>query len=241
MKSPNKLLITSIITLLLSFPTFLIYSQTQIPDSIVKERVQYIQTLLNQGQHGANTWWNGWLIGYSAATVGQGAVSLLSNDKSTRQDMALGAATTLLGAVSQLILPMTPGKAPDILSEFPENTPEERLAKLMQAENLLQASAEREVTGRSWQSQAVCGVVNLGSGLVTWLGFKRTVWSGIGNFALNTAITEAQIFTQPTRAIRDHKNYLDKYGNGNNVTVSQSQVNWYVLVYPGRVGIRIVF
>jgi hypothetical protein len=242
MKIPTRkpLLITSIM-MLLSVQHFGMYAQTQIPDSVVKERIQYIQTLLNEGKQGANTWWNGWLVAYSAATVGQGMVGLWSNNKGTRQDMGLGAATTFLGAAGQLILPMTPGKAPDKLTMLTESTPEERLAKLMQAEDLLQSSADREITGRSWQSQTVCGVVNLSSGLVTWLGFKRTVWSGIGNFALNTAITEAQIFTQPTRAIRDHKKYLKRYSSENDITDSRSQVDWYVLVYPGRVGIRIVF
>jgi hypothetical protein len=39
---------------------------------------------------------------------GQAAVYFSSDDKSLRQDMALGAATTFLGAMNQLITPIDP-------------------------------------------------------------------------------------------------------------------------------------
>ena len=126
------------------------------------------------------------------------------------QDMATGAATTLLGAVGQLITPMVPAKAPEELTNMAEKTVEERTIKLEFAEELLRKSAQREKSGRSWQTHAVAGVVNLSSGLITWLGFKRTIWAGIGNFALNTAVTEAQIWTQPTRAMKDYEGYCKK-------------------------------
>ncbi|MCK7538546.1 MAG: hypothetical protein MZV63_50095 [Marinilabiliales bacterium] len=47
---------------------------------------------------------------------------------------------------------------------------------------LLKMLAVREKEGRSWKTHAIAGAVNLSSGLITWLGFKRTVWDGIGEF-----------------------------------------------------------
>ena len=71
--------------------------------------------------------------------------------------------------------------------------------------------AKREKSGKSWKIHALNGAVNLGSGLITWLGFKRSVWDGIINFAMNSAISELQILTQPTRTLKAYNLYKQKY------------------------------
>jgi hypothetical protein len=233
--------VTAILLIILEFNFQKVTAQLSANDATVKERIDYIQNVLDGGEKGAKLWWNGWLIGYSAATVVQGAVLITSNDKSTREDMTTGAVTTLLGAVGQLITPMVPAKAPEELKRMAGETNEERTVKLAYAEELLKRSALREKSGRSWQTHAVAGVVNLSSGLITWLGFKRTIWAGIGNFALNTAVTEAQIWTQPTKAMRDYEDYCQKYIPGNTTGRLKPDVDWYVGVYPGGLGIRVVF
>jgi hypothetical protein len=200
-----------VLVLLLFIRPFLITAQDSIPDAEVKERLQTIQMVLDEGKPGASSWWTGWLIGYSAATVAQGVVMVATDKLGTRQDMGLGAITTLLGAAGQLVTPMVPAKAPGQLELLPDNTPTDRMNKLIAAEKLFRESAERERSGRSWQTHAVCGAVNITSGLITWFAFDRDFKAGLVNFALNMAITEAQIFTQPTRAVRDYKGYLQKY------------------------------
>lgn len=238
-KKPLALIMLLVIQLLFQFSK--LSAQNNVPDSLVKERIDFIQKMLDQGKPAAKLWWNGWLYGYSAATIGQGVLVLTSNKLNTRQDMALGAATTLIGAVGQLIEPMIPAKAPAMLAILPDNTPEERIIKLQKAEELFAASAEREKEGRSWKYQATTGVVNLGSGLITWLGFKRTVWAGLGNFALNTAICEAQIFTQPMRAARDYKRYCEMNKTGPAFSTYKPKAQLYVNGFPGGIALRLVF
>jgi hypothetical protein len=216
-------------------------AQNEIPDSLVKERINYIQNMLNQGKPAAKLWWNGWLYGYSAATVVQGAVFLGSDQLKTRQDMALGAATTLVGAVGQLIMPMTPAKAPGKLALLPGDTPEERINKLNKAEELFEASAVREKDGRSWKMHAASSAVNISSGLITWLGFDRTIQAGLINFAINEVITETQIWTQPTRAIKDYKNYSAKYKNGLPSAMYKPKAHLYVNAFYGGLALRLVF
>ena len=218
-----------------------ISAQVEIPDSVITEHLQLIEKMLSQGKPGANCWWYGWLAGYSAATIGQGVVFLSSNDKVTKQDMALGAVTTLLGAAGQLLTPMVPGYAPDRLDQISEGTREARLEKLHSAEELLKASALREKAGRSWQTHAIASVVNVSSGLITWFGFKRDVWAGVENFALNTAVTEAQIWTQPTRAMKDYRNYCQRYKKGENPIAMKHNMSWIVGASPGGIDIKIVF
>ena len=216
-------------------------AQTETPDSLVKERINYIQDMLDQGKPVAKLWWDAWLYGYSAGTVVQSAVFISSDQLKTRQDMALGAATALVGAVGQLIMPMTPAKAPGKLALLTGDSPEERVLKLNKAEELFEASAQREKDGRSWQMHAASSAINLGSGLITWLGFDRTIQSGLINFAINEAITETQIWTQPTRAIKDHKSYCEKYNNGLPAALYKPKAHLYVNAFYGGLTLRLVF
>lgn len=216
-------------------------AQNEIPDSIVSVRINYIQTMLDQGKPNAKLWWNGWLYGYSAATVGQGIAFLMSDELKAKQDLSLGAATTLVGAMGQLLMPMTPASALGRLALAPGDTPDERIAKLKKAEEMFEASANREKDGRSWKMHAASGTVNLSSGLITWLGFDRTFKSGLINFAINSAITEAQIWTQPTRAIKDYTNYRDKYQKGLPTAMYKPKSQLYVNTFPGGLTLRLVF
>ncbi len=224
------------------FPANSASGQNDLTDAMVTERLETINHMLEQGKKGANLWWYGWLSGYSAATVAQTLVLIGSDDLDTRQDMALGAATTFLGAAGQIISPMIPGYAPDKLDQLPEQTQEERLTKLLEAEKLLKESALRERAGRSWKTHALCSMVNVSSGLVTWLGFDRNIWAGLGNFMLNTVITEAQIFTQPVRAMKDYDRYMKRYyGSENQGGETSHALNWSLHAYPGGVTFRLVF
>jgi hypothetical protein len=216
-------------------------AQDQITDSLVNERIQSIQNILEHSKTNANRWYYGWLAGYSAATIGQGAVYFIAKDIGTKQDMTLGASTTFLGAAGQLLTPMDPGIKAEILAHTPDSTKQERLKKLIDAEELFKSAATRENAGISWQAHVLCGAVNIGSGLITWLGFKRSVWSGVGNFALNTVITEAQIWTQPTQILKNYKNYCQKYKPGTMPVAYKPKPAFYVNAYPGGISIRLLF
>ncbi len=236
----NKLKTVLFVLMLLGLLTRLT-AQGDIPDSLVRERIQYIQDHLNQCRTPANVWWYGWLAGYSAATIGQGTAYFLSNDKGTRQDMVLGASTTLLGAAGQLVMPLNPGRKADILAQTPDSTSAQRLEKLLYAEKMFKEIAKNEKFGRSWKMHVIYGAVNISSGLITWLGFKRSIWAGLGNFALNTVISEAQIWTQPTRTMKDYQNYCRKYQSGVNPLSYKPKPVFYVSACPDGIAIKMVF
>jgi hypothetical protein len=176
-------------------------SQISDRDTSAQIQLQEFQNRVNRDRIAAQRWWYGWLAGYSAATAGQGIVYFSSNEKATRQDMALGAATTLFGAIGIMITPVIPGK-----SSWKKYGIQVSDTSKVSYEELLREIARREVAGRSWKMHAITGIFNIGSGLYTWLGFDRTVGAGIVNFTINTVITEAQIWTQPVKAIKDYRN-----------------------------------
>ena len=210
-------------------------------DTVTDDRTQEIQAMALRDKLGAQRWWYGWLAGYSAATAGQAVVYISSDDKSLRQDMALGAATTMLGALGQLITPILPKDAKADYPSYRDYVSGVRPFSEEEAAELLKALALREKEGRSWKTHAIAGVVNLGSGLVTWLGFKRTVWDGLANFALNTAVTEAQIWTQPTRAVKHYERYLRDYHPETGVAPLKPESELTVSVFPGGIAIRVDF
>lgn len=243
MKNKTYYLILGIFLILITFsfhPTILC-AQTEIQDSLVTVRLQYLKNRLEHDKANTNRWWYGWLAGYSAATIGQGVVFLNSNDLKMRQDMALGAATTFLGAAGQFVSPIKLGNETEQFNSIPANTPGERLNKLPIAEQLLNECGKREKLARSWKNHALSSAVNLGGGLITWLGFKRSIGAGIGYFALNTVITEAQIWSQPTLARRSYQKYRQKYMENESGIASAHEAKWYLEAYPGGIGIKVVF
>jgi hypothetical protein len=224
-----------------------VYGQTIGYDSVSNAKLQFLKQSIKQDYCHTQEWWYGWLGAYSAATIGQGVVYFVSGDKSTRQDMALGAATTLLGAAGQFISPFYPNNEFNEFNSLPETSDEDKLQKLASAERLLNHWSERERMALTWQNHILCTAVNLGGGLITWLAFedkfghKRTIWDGIANFALNEVITEAQIWSQPTLAKRKYKKYCQMYLNGNEAYSYVPEMTWYFEAMPGGIGIKIKF
>lgn len=217
-------------------------SQESTLDTASDNRLSAIKIILKQDANRAAAWWWGWLGGYSAATIGQVVVGISSDKPGTRQDMFLGAATTFIGAAGQFFTPVMPSESSAQLELLPETTQWERRQKVFVAEELLQNRALSEINGRSWKMHALSGTVNLGSGLITWFGFKRTWKDGLLNFALNTAITEAQIWSQPVLA----KNYYNKYmrkSNPLNVASFDHRPDFKIVVKasPNFVGINVLF
>ncbi len=230
-----------IILVVLIFRIVPAFSQLSIADSLKKERAAEIQDLLIHDRDNFQKWWYGWIAGYSAATLAQGGVYFAADNKSLKQDMALGAATTFLGVGGQLITPLIPykqkkttGNINKIVFDGNFNDPE-------RYEQILSEIARREKEGRSWKTHAVAGVVNISSGLVTWKGFNRSFGEGLLNFALNTVITEAQIWTQPKRAISDYREYMNKYGGSSSLGEKKHEAEWMLTVLPGGVTLSLNF
>lgn len=209
---------------------------TRLEDSLTDQRLtenlNYLEKTLHFNERNAGNWWKTWTILYGVATVGQGAVAVVTNDKSTRQDMIVGAGTTLLGMASQLITPVNTGFraiGPDSVAKL---SAPEKSALLLQDEALLKKQADIAQAGKGWQVHALSGAVNLASGLITWIGFKRSFGEGVLNFALNTVVTEVQIWTQPMRAKKQYKKILwDLHEEGYRSNPYRSP-EWYGQVSP---------
>jgi hypothetical protein len=215
-------------------------------DDQVKDRLSFVENALDSAQPSAKIWWYGWLAAYSAGAAVQWGLSIahwndvkpaddspsipLVRDRAFAQDMLVGGATTVLGVGGLLIDPFLPAYGPNSLRSLPENTPEERRAKLLEAEDLLRRCAQREKDGRGLRNHLLNIGVNAAAGLTTVLAFDRPWSDGLITFAAGEAISLLNIFTQPCRAMRDLKNYeaLDLRQKGIYIPEASAHFTWTV-------------
>ena len=217
-----------------------LFSQESKSDSLRNIRSQEFQKIVNHDKVNVQRWWYSWLAGYSAATAAQGIVCFSADEKATRQDMALGSATTLLGAIGVLITPIVPRKSSFQNRDIQINDSGQGYIDIANSDKLLKEIAQNEKEGRSWKIHAVTAVVNIGSGLITWLGFNRSIRAGLVNFAINSVITETQIWTQPVRAIKDYQNY--GYSTTSSIPHNlKPEKKWYLCSYPGGFVLKLDF
>jgi hypothetical protein len=232
MKSIRNAVVASAVLLLLT--THLAAQEaSKFGDSEVTSRLAYIQHSLDGGQRAADLWWSGWLIGYSVATAGQLATYSNTRDEKQRQDMRVGSVTTALGVGAQLVFPLEAGWFATRLRAVPGDTPEARRVKLATAESYLRKAAAQENLGRSWKAHAMAAAVNLAAGLTIWLHYDRPARDGLLAFAVGQLISEAQIFSQPMRAVHDLRQYEQRSDFGGVGMAADPRRSWYVSAAPG--------
>jgi hypothetical protein len=131
----------------------------ELSDEQVKERLSFVENALYSAQPRAQTWWYGWIAGYSAGAIVQGSLAKAHwndvkvdenspnaqpvRDRDFAEDMLVGGVTAALGASGLLINPFVPAYSPNKLRLMAEGTPEERRIKLLKAEEILRHCAQR--------------------------------------------------------------------------------------------------
>jgi hypothetical protein len=228
-----------------------------ISDQEVKDRLSFVENALRSAQPRARTWWYGWIAGYSAGAVVQIGLAAAHwndvkaegtgvprrvHDRGFAQDMLVGGVTCALGAGNLLINPFSSASAAEKLRSLPEGTPEERRAKLERAEELLRECARRAKEGRGWLNHALNLGANVAAGLVTSLAFHRRWTDGLLTFATNEAVSLLNIYTQPTRAVRDLNAYEAKYpGMQPSGLKERSGCRFSIGLYPGSLAVSARF
>jgi len=227
---------------------------TALSDEQVKERLNYIESVLKAGQPRAGTWYYGWIAAYSVGAVAGGVLAASHwtdtkietgetvPDREFAEGMLVGGSTFVLGVCALLIDPFTPATAPKKLGRLPGNTAEERQAKLRQAEELLRKCARREISGRSWTTQLLNLGANAAAALVTKSVFHQSWSSALITFASGEAISLLNIYTQPMRATRDLKDYEAKYlGQKGASALAPQERKWTLSAWPGGLTFRLEF
>jgi hypothetical protein len=196
----------------------------EVEDAEVRRRLAFLEDRLDRGTAAAERWWYGWFAGWLTLSVGEAVTAVATTNVGLRKDSAVGAVGASLGVIPFGIFAFPARSAAGELGALPEATPADRRRKLARAEHLLRASAKAEVAGRSWLTQVLSIGGSVGVGLVLALGYKRPVTGAI-SIAGGIAISEAQIFTQPTAAIDDLRAY-EQLSGGPAPAAKPGAISW---------------
>lgn len=186
----------------------------QVDQSKKKEvsRINWIQSVLDEGRKPSMYWQYGWTGIYGASVVLEVA-NAIEKDKPDEEDeqfdSTVNAINSLIGFGCMVFDPLISYSAADKLRKMPESNFVEKKEKIIAAEKLLRACAKREERGRSWQTHALAGVVSLLAGIAVACDDSRED-DGLAMFASSMVVAEIQIFTMPTTAIEDLKNYRNQ-------------------------------
>ncbi len=224
MNKTYRILITAIVSVLITSGAT---GQTTLPagdKSPEAERVQLIRTMLDDTRISNSIWWYGWMGVYGGLTAGSFAAAYISDNDVTKITQAVSGVESVIGLAGLLLSPMPPAYAACSLDRMPFSTTEEKKAKLAASEGYLRDTAETQEFGRSWINQCLNLAVNAAGGLVIWKGYEDRIEraggnprkEGLLNFIIGMAVSEIQIFTQPTAGIDQWKSYKEKYNTGYN-------------------------
>ncbi len=196
-----------------------VMAEDAVPDTA--EKIRWIETRLSEAGRPAKVWQYGWTAAFGSMTALYTADARSrdgKDEKEERHDAVVNAASSFLGVCGMIMDPMDTWKAADRLKNLPESNETERQIKLKDAEDLLRNAAEREVRGRSWQTHALAGLVNLAAGIAVATDNRR-YGDGFAMFAGGMLVSEIQIFTTPQKA----RKAWDEYRQGTAPAAGESQ------------------
>ena len=140
----------------------------------------------------AEYWWAGFTAVYTASALVQTGLALGVTDEGDRVDAIVNAASSWLGVGGQVVL----SPIPEVWRAHSDVLHGRSLKRA------LSRAATAEGEGRAWYNHAACAAVAVGAGATLWLAFDRPESAAL-TFATNLVVGEINLFTQPSRVMRD--------------------------------------
>ena len=187
-------------------------NESEDSDTNISERINFIQTAFDEGETRAKIWSYSWTGVYGMLTGVQTAQALYTSHNRTSN--IVYASQSLLGFAALIVDPLHARSSGRDLREIPGDTPDERQLKLETAERWLERNAKQEKFGRSWPVHILALAVNAIGGAIIWHNSGSK--DGLTSILAGMAAAEVQIWTQPTRAIKDYDEYRSKYKGAKN-------------------------
>lgn len=197
-------------------------------------RLAFIRGVMRDQAKRARTWMWGWSLGGLGLAAGNYAVAAFAKTKDDAIDPIVGGTTSFFIPAAILVKPLRVSSDDDALEEYIATTttalgPMQPCRQLALAEELLALSADDEALGVGVLSHAIAIGGNAAIALFLGLGFHH--WGGgLLNGLGGLAISEAEIFMQPTGAVRALEKYragglLDANASAN---AASARVTWSV-------------
>ena len=240
-----------VIVIGLSFSSVSAFADS-LSDEELNRRIDFIQNRLDDGTTDAKRWQYSWMfINGAAGYLQLGTATTLtdSDEKNERYDNIVGGIAGLLATGDLILNPLNSWNASAKLQNLPQTTDEEIKAKLQFGEQLLKDCADREIYGRSWQTHALAGLVSVIGGVAIVLDKEDDdddddyrYGDGAFFFASSMLVAEIQIFTMPTRAIKDWEDYSSMSFDDSRAQVKESpEMDYFISASPKGLFCTILF
>lgn len=229
-----KKLLMGLMAIMLSLPAGA-DQKTPLSEEEMEQRLAFITQRLNAGRTGARTWQYGWGGFFATTAAAQGYLAIQSNDSDNRANYTVGALKSTAGLAMLLLRPLPAIKGAEPIASMPAGTPQQKAARLQSAENLLRTNARRAEERTSWPRHLIAIAFNLFSGTaIAALGDVKD--AAVSNLT-GITISQAHIWSQPSRAIED----LDDYEREFPAAPANEEVSWQLTSIPGGLGITMRF
>jgi len=213
-------------------------------DAQVIERTDLIIERLEDSRWHGEWYYHGWLallggfIAYNVVVVSQRDIDI---DDSTRADAVANIIKSSAGVLDIMLMddPFSRHGA-DELAALPADTPEQRRARLEQAEAILRRNAEQTDTRFLWYRHVAGVLVNLAHGLVVWLAWDD-LQTGLISTALGIVGAEALIWTQPWEGLDDLETYEQRFGLVAKPDDAGTTLEWRISPAPGGLALTLRF
>lgn len=202
-----------------------------ISESELDQRLRFIETRLAGLNPNASYWQYGWTGFYAATALGQAALAIDEDDSDDELGYIVGAVKSTGGLVQMLLKPLPAVTSHDDFQSMASETRAERLLKLEQGEALLQENAIRAQQRYGFKRHAIgIGVNLLGAAVIAAYGDSS---DALPSAAIGIAISEANIWTEPSRAATDLDDYRSQFDGAQKTSVR----NWHLVPSRGGTGV----
>jgi hypothetical protein len=185
-------------------------ADTLLSDADIGQRIDFIEQRLDSHATHGQIWYWSWMAINGGSMVGQAISAGLSEHGDDQVKNGVQAGLGAIGVADLLLRPLQARYGADPIRGLPEDTREEKIAKLRAAERQLRSNAQRAEERTSWQIYAGNVAVNGIAGLI--IGLAGRTSDGLIAFGTGTAGGVIQILTQPWGPARDWKDYRQQFG-----------------------------
>ena len=207
----------------------------EISNAELEQRLKFIETRLARQSPRARYWQHGWTGFHAASAVVQGVLAVDADDSDDEVNYLVGAVKSTGALAQMLIRPLPAVQSATRFQALPSRSREERIHKVAQGEALLHENADHAATRTSWKRH----LIGIGANLIGGVAIAAFGDSSdaVTSTLLGIAVSETNIWTEPSRAIND----LEDYQNNKWVQRQTSEVSWHIIPLARRVEVNIRF
>jgi len=207
----------------------------EISNAELEQRLKFIETRLARQSPNARYWQHGWTGFHAASAVVQGVLAVDADDSDDEVNYLVGAVKSTGALAQMLIRPLPAVQSATRFQALPSRSREERIHKVAQGEALLHENADHAATRTSWKRHLIGVGANLFGG-VAIAAFGDSS-DAVTSTLLGVAVSEANIWTEPSRALND----LEDYQHNKWVQRETSNVSWHIVPLARRVEVKFRF